>query len=118
MKKAFKGTYLVIVILILVSMMCLIACGETDDTTPDTGNQDGGDNGTTIKPIIYTLVLKASSTEVTRGDKITLNAIIINAASINCPRIYPENTWSASPNTQLILSFVLLLRSAFEILDT
>ena len=76
MKKAFKGTYLVIVILILVSMMCLIACGETDDTTPDTGNQDGGDNGTTIKPIIYTLVLKASSTEATRGDKITLNAVL------------------------------------------
>ena len=83
MKNALRSITLLLVVLMLAAF-CMTSCDGifdsilgTEEPPVDGGTGDGtgdGEGEDDPDPIIYTLVLKASKTEATRGDKITLTA--------------------------------------------
>ena len=79
MKNAIRSISLLLVILMLASF-CMTSCdglfGGTGDPSIGDGTGDGNDGEGNDKPIMYSLLLKASKTIAARGDEVVLNAVL------------------------------------------
>lgn len=72
MKNIFKKFFAVFLILVL-ALLCVTACGDKDKNPDEETPSDETPGGDTA-PVVYSLVLEASKTEVARGESVTLSS--------------------------------------------
>ncbi len=86
MKKLFKP--LTLVALLLALILCCTACDALNgiiSKPEDPSTDEPVTDGTTSTPVVYSLVLTASKTELSRGDSVTLSSVLRSEGAEDLP---------------------------------